>query len=154
MLISAYSETDINHEIGRKILNDIEEGKYGEWFLSDYVFDETLTVMFSISKNKEEMAGLGKYLMKAFTLLTVSRIIFVDAFEIFSNKNKLSFTDSTIISMANKFGIEYIATFDKEIKKNFKNCISMPDITDIKKSRGIAKRVTTEDLRDESERFE
>lgn len=104
-------------------MDDIENRKYGEWFLSDYVIDETLTVMFSISKNKEEVAKLGGYFLKAFTLLSVTRIIFLDAFELFSKKNNLSFTDSTLLSMANKYKIEYIATFDKEIKKHFKNCI-------------------------------
>lgn len=104
-------------------MKDIESGKYGEWFVSDYVIDETLTAMFSISKNKEEVAKLGKNLLKAFTLLSVPHVIFLDAFEIFSKKNKMSFTDSTLLSMANKYGIEYIATFDKEIKKHFKNCV-------------------------------
>lgn len=104
-------------------MDDIENGKYGEWFLSDYVFDETLTVMFSVSKNKRDVAKLGRYLLKAFTLLSVTRTIFLDAFEIFSRKNKMSFTDSTLLSMVSKYNIEYIATFDKEIKKHFKNCV-------------------------------
>jgi len=123
VLISAYSKRDMNHEKGQNILNSIETGKFGEWFISDYIFDETLTVMFSKLKNKEDTSALGKHLLKACTLLTVPPTIFLDGFEIFSNKNKLSFTDSALISMANKYGIKYIATFDKEIKKHFKNCI-------------------------------
>ncbi len=108
--------------------------------------------MFSISKSKEKVAKLGNDLMKGFTLLGTPRVIFSDAFDIFSRNNKLSFTDSTLVSMANKYNIEFIATFDKEIKKHFKFCIDGAiDVTDIKKSRGMAKGVSAE--RDESGRF-
>lgn len=123
VLISAYNKRDTNHEKGQKILEAVENKKFGEWFISDFIFDETLTVMFSKLKNKEHTAALGKHLLKAFTLLTVPPSIFLDAFEIFSGKNKMSFTDCTLLSMANKYGIEYIATFDREIKKHFKNCV-------------------------------
>jgi len=110
--------------------------------------------MFSISKSKEKVARLGKDLIRGFKVLGTPQAIFLDAFDIFSRNNKLSFTDASLISMANKYDIEFIATFDKEIKKHFKLCIDgTTDFSDIKKSRGIARGVTTENLRDESDRF-
>ena len=123
VLISAYNKRDMNHEKGQKILHEIESGKFGEWLISDYIFDEVVTVMFSKLHSKEATAALGRHLLKACTMLTVPPAIFIEAFTVFSQKNKLSFTDSTLLAMADKYGIEHIATFDKEIRRHFRNCV-------------------------------
>jgi predicted nucleic acid-binding protein len=115
---------DSNHISGLKILSDIQNEQYGkEYFITDYIFDETLTAIFRKIKNKKEVTRLGNHLLNVFNMLSVTKVIFMKAFELFSEDNKLSFTDCVIITMANEYSIDHIATFDKEIKKHFKNCV-------------------------------
>ena len=124
IIVSAYNTDDQNHEKGLKIINDIESEKYGkEVIISDFIFDETMTAIFVRTKDKETAAKVGKHLMNSCIILKVTEKIFSDAFGVFSRKNSMSFTDCTIISMAEAYGISHIATFDKKMKRHFRNCI-------------------------------
>lgn len=124
VLVSAYNEDDKNHKTGLKILKDVEDRKYGEeYFISDYIFDETVTVIFSKMGNKDVATKIGTHLVSSFIVLWVTNTIFSAAFEMFSKKNKLSFTDCTILEMAKIYGVRHIATFDKEIKKYFTSVV-------------------------------
>jgi len=125
VIVAAFNADDQNHDLGSRIIKSIEDGKYGkEIFISDFIFDEVLTAIFVKSKNGKEIAvKLGGHLASSCFILKVSDAILENSFELFSQKNNLSFTDCTILSMAKKYGIEYIATFDKEIKNHFVNCV-------------------------------
>ncbi len=124
IIVSAYNTDDQNHEIGLKIIADIESERYGkEIFISDFIFDETMTAIFVRMKDKEAAVNVGRHLMNSCIMLKVTERIFSEAFDVFSRKNILSFTDCTIISMAESYGISHIATFDKEIKRHFRNCV-------------------------------
>ncbi len=124
IIVSAYNTKDQNHEKGLKIITDIENEKYGkDIFLPDFVFDETMTAIFTKTKDKKIAQKVGSHLLISCDILKVKDNTFMKAFEIFCEENALSFTDCTLLSMANTYGIEYIATFDKEIKKHFKNCV-------------------------------
>ncbi|HLC67876.1 MAG TPA: PIN domain-containing protein [archaeon] len=124
IIVSAYNGVDQNHETGLKIIDDVEKGKYGkEIIVSNFIFDETMTAIFAKTKNKEFAIKVGNNLLGSCIMLNVDKIVFSKSFEMFSSKNKLSFTDCTIVVMANEYGIDHIATFDKEIKKYFRNCV-------------------------------
>jgi predicted nucleic acid-binding protein len=119
-LIIAYSnEIDENHNKAIQILKDIENGKYGTPVISDYIFDEIVTVMLIKTKNLMKVAELGEILLNATLLIRVDDSIFDLAWKIFKEqqKPKFSFTDSTSIAICKMNGISKIATFDKDFEE-------------------------------------
>ena len=119
IFISYYNEDDENHKIAFKILEDIEKNKYGSAFISDYIFDEIMTVSLMRIKNKEKTIEFGSAILKSnIKILKVNQGIFKKTWQLFQNTNsKMSFTDFTSLVFLKKFNIKYIATFDKDFKK-------------------------------------
>lgn len=119
IFVSYYNSRDVNHEKAKKIIEDIISGKHGKAFASDYVFDESVTVCLIRTKSLETAKKLGEYMLKSeISLLKVTETIFRTAWQLFSPK--LSFTDCTNIAFLKTYGIDSIATFDKEFKKHAK----------------------------------
>jgi len=119
VFVSYYNSRDVNHEKARKIIADTISNKYGKAFTSDYVFDEAVTVCLIRTKSLEKARELGDYLMKSeISLLKVTETVFRVAWQLFSSR--LSFTDCTNIAFLKTYGIDYIATLDKEFKRHAK----------------------------------
>ena len=119
-LIVAYSnEADENHEKALKIVKDLERGKYGTPAITDYIFDEIVTVMLVKTKNLKKVLELGEALLNSTLLLRVNEEIFHSAWNIFKEQRKprFSFTDCTTISICKVNGIRNIATFDQDFKR-------------------------------------
>ena len=65
-LIVAYSnEADENHEKALKIVREMEKGRYGTLIITDYIFDEVVTVMLVKTKNLEKVSELGEALLNS-----------------------------------------------------------------------------------------
>jgi len=117
--VSYYNTRDSNHEKAKKIISDIITGKYGKAFTSDYVFDEAVTVCLIRTKSLKAARKLGEHLLKSeISLLKVTETVFRTAWKLFSVK--LSFTDWTNASFLKTYGIDCIATFDREFRKHAK----------------------------------
>lgn len=111
-------ENDDHHNKVQKIIKEISEGKYGRPVISDYIFDETVTVVFSKSKKLPLARETGIELRAAMHMIDIDSTSFDEAWNVFKNqKNKFSFTDCTSLVLMKKHGIKNIATFDKEFKK-------------------------------------
>ena len=82
-LIGYKIENDHHHERALKIMKDISSGTYGEAVFSDYVFDETLTVVFGKSKILQEAVSLGDQLLSSALLLRVDESVFQETFDLF-----------------------------------------------------------------------
>lgn len=68
----------------------------------------------SALKIKEELAKKRSLLNEeTITILLEEKNIFLTAWSIFKKFNKLSFTDSMIVALAQHFGIKYVASYDK-----------------------------------------
>ncbi|MAE49609.1 hypothetical protein CMI48_02155 [Candidatus Pacearchaeota archaeon] len=117
-LIGYKIENDHHHERALKIMKDISSGTYGEAVFSDYVFDETLTVVFGKSKILQEAVSLGDQLLSSALLLRVDESVFQETFDLFrEQKTKLSFTDCSIVALMRSHGVKRVATFDEEFQK-------------------------------------
>ena len=117
-LIGYKIENDEHHERALKIMKDISSGVYGEVVFSDYVFDETLTVIFGKSKILQEAVSLGDQLLGSVLFLSVDEVAFQETFDLFRDqKTTLSFTDCSIVVLMRSHGIKKLATFDKEFEK-------------------------------------
>ena len=119
VFVSFFNSDDQNHEKAKKIMSDIATGKYGEPLTSDYIFDETLTVMLTRTKKLHFAIEAGEYILAAYSIAAITQVVLQEAWEIFKNQNqeKMSFTDCTSRVFAENLGIRNIATFDQAFKK-------------------------------------
>jgi len=118
-LVSVEVETDQNHEKAIKIRDEIIEGKFDKTVISDYIFDETITVTFGKTKDLNKAVLVGSNLKKSAEMIKIDEKSFEEAWEIFKNQKDttFSFTDCTTVTLIKKENIANIATFDKDFKK-------------------------------------
>lgn len=119
-LLVAYSnEADENHAKALQVIKDIDKGRYGTPVITDYIFNEVVTVMLIKTKDMRQTTELGEKLLSANLLLRVDEDIFNLAWKIFKEQRKprLSFTDSTSIAVCKSHGISKMATFDEDLQK-------------------------------------
>ncbi|MGB9716951.1 MAG: type II toxin-antitoxin system VapC family toxin [Thermoproteota archaeon] len=118
-IVAFYNTRDENHIKAKNLMPDIVASKYGPLYISDYVFDETMTVVFIRLRNLRRAVRIGEYLRKSLRLVEVTSSNFEDAWQIFKKQREtgFSFTDCTSISLMRRMNIRNIATFDKDFLK-------------------------------------
>jgi len=118
-IIALKVEEDQHHERALEISKDIGNGKYGDSFISDYIFDESITVIFSRAKNLMQAIRAGDEMFSSFQFLKMEDNCFKNAWKIFKSQKSpaFSFTDCTILAMMENKNISNLATFDKDFKK-------------------------------------
>ena len=106
---------DVHHKNARKIIEDIISGKHENGITTDYVFDETVTVIRR-KANSETAIEIGKFLLDSEIFIAkIDSLSFQKSWELFQ-ANEMSFTDCSNIAFMNLFDISKIATFDKGFK--------------------------------------
>ncbi|MBI4162976.1 MAG: type II toxin-antitoxin system VapC family toxin [Candidatus Aenigmarchaeota archaeon] len=118
-LIIAYKiDNDQNHETALKIMAKISEGHFGNTVISDYIFDESLTVALAKTRELKAAVEIGEELM-TIQIIKIDNAIIHEAWQIFKSQKgtKFSFTDCTCMALMEKFNIRNIATFDSDFKK-------------------------------------
>lgn len=113
-LYAVYNARDENHPLALQILQEIEENKFGTGYLTDYLFDETMTLFFA-RVGIEKAVVAGKVLLNSYDVIDVSRLLFQESWQLFQ-KHTISFTDCTVLTVMKHFNIEYLATFDGNFK--------------------------------------
>jgi len=118
-LIAYYNPSDEHKERAIKIMDDLIKGKYGSPIVSDYVFDEVVTLFFTRFKNKSLAISVGEILKGALEIININGELFEESWEIFKNQKNtnFSFTDCTILAVMQDCGISRIATFDEDFLK-------------------------------------
>jgi predicted nucleic acid-binding protein len=107
---------DVHHGKAAKLMRDIVDGEYGRPFVTDYIFDETITGILVRSKKLGLATEYGNELLRSLEILNVSEEIFAQAWDIFTKQRSsdLSFTDSTTLAVMSRHRIKNVATFDKD----------------------------------------
>jgi len=118
-LFAYYNDNDYFHEDSVKLAPEILSGKYGPVFISDYVFDEFMTIAFNKIKDLDKIVKIGENVLFFTNLIYVDEDVFKDSWEIFKNQKdtKMSFTDCSILALMKYRGISNIATFDEDFLK-------------------------------------
>ena len=119
-LIVAYSnEADENHAKALEVVKDVAKGRYGTSVITDYIFNEVITVMLVKTKNVMRTAESGEKLLGANLLVRIGENIFDLAWKFFREQRKpiFSFTDCTTIATCRVNGISNIATFDEDFRR-------------------------------------
>lgn len=117
-VLCAYANgIDVHHSKAAEIIKRILMKEYGSAIITDYIFDETMTVIMRRT-NKKMACDFGRVILNSDILMVrIDYIIFQEAWNLFQKNNNFSFTDCTISAFMNIFKINTIATFDQEFKK-------------------------------------
>lgn len=116
-IIAFDNEKDVHHKKAREIWKKIENLSFGQYFISDYIFDEIIGV--SLRKtNKEGTVKLGQNIIASMPIINIDDSVFEQAWKLFEeNNNGLSFTDCTNVILLDFIDTKKIATFDKAFKE-------------------------------------
>ncbi len=117
--IAYYNKRDKNHNKALSFVKKIRDREFGPVIIytSDYVFDEVITAILILTKNKDLAIKIGESIKKSkiTKIIKVDEEIFQKAWETFKEyKDKLwSFTDCTSFAIMEKMNIKTAFTFDK-----------------------------------------
>lgn len=118
VIAAFYNSRDDHHSRSLVLLNNLRQGIYGTGILTDYILDETVTLLFTRYKKADValQAGeviitekLGKFLPMSFDLIKKTW----DKYQKLISKG-LSFTDCSLLAVAEYLECNDILSFDKE----------------------------------------
>jgi len=108
---------DVHHNKAVELWKEIETGQYGNYFTTDYVFNEVMGVT-GRKFGKERAVLLGEHILRSIFILNVDEHMLAQAWKIFSTTElHLNMTDCTHIAVMKASSVLFIATFDKEFTK-------------------------------------
>ena len=116
---AAEVEDDVNHEKARKFLPIIASGKHGTPVTTDFVLDETLTLLRVRRGLDVATAFIDKIRKsKSVRVFWIDESLFEKALAIFrkSDRSVWSFTDCTSFALMNDLSIPDAFTFDNHFK--------------------------------------
>ena len=116
IIAAFYNKNDENHERAVFLLDNLRKGKYGTGILSDYVLDETVTLLYVRSKRKEIAIHAGEIIIseKLGKFFPMSYELIIKTWERFQNlvERGLSFTDCSLITISDYLDCNDILSFD------------------------------------------
>ena len=121
--IAYYNKRDKNHNKAISFIKKIRNRDFGPVIIytSDYVFDEVITAILILTKNKDLAIKIGESIKKSkiTKIIKVDEEVFQKAWETFKEyKDKLwSFTDCTSFAIMEKMNIKTAFTFNKHYKQ-------------------------------------
>ncbi len=120
LLVAYIVDKDSNHGRAISLINDIVSGKYGSAVTSDYIFDETVTVVLVRTKSMEAAVTSGRLIRESVAILPVGDSVFEKSWNIFKNQRStmFSFTDCTILALIAENHVDRLATFDGEFQNS------------------------------------
>ncbi len=118
-LVAARNANDKNHNKALEIMLPALQDEYGKLFVSDYIFDEAVTLAYVRTGSKKLAYDIGKFAKaKPINFRFIEPIDFDKAWELYLQyeDKRLSFTDCTNIALMEGLKIEKVFTFDLEFK--------------------------------------
>ncbi|MBI3412702.1 MAG: type II toxin-antitoxin system VapC family toxin [Candidatus Aenigmarchaeota archaeon] len=118
-IVAYYNTADNNHKKAVEVMKVLGAGEYGDILITDYVFDETVTVAFVRLKSLRKTVEIGDDMGRFAKIIYIEKGVFEGAWELFKNQldTKFSFTDCSSLAIMKKEGINNIVTFDEDFKK-------------------------------------
>lgn len=122
-VLYADHDTDASrHDSASAALESVYDGEYGQPIVSDYIYDEAVTLTRNRSGSFSAAHELANRIRgvdpfpRVYELLHVSAAVFADANEVFERyeDQDLSFTDATTIALLERQDIDAVMTFDDD----------------------------------------
>lgn len=120
VFVAAINLDDKNHPRAKDLMESMLKGEHGPIYTSDYVVDETITLMLMRTKNHKMAMEVGEFILRSPRIrkLWVTEDIFESAWRKFkSSKGLMSFTDFTSIALMEEYGIKHMVSFDSGFDK-------------------------------------
>ena len=76
-LLACFNNRDVHHSKAMRILHNVAEKKYGAMFMTDYIFNETVTVSMIKIKDLGKVKWIGNYLLGSLKLIRVEETYFL-----------------------------------------------------------------------------
>lgn len=99
-LVAARNMDDRNHKKAMAAMTRALKGEYGKIYITDYIFDEVVTLAYIRTRNRMLAHDIGRFaLAKPINIRFIEPADFYCAWEIYQkyNDKRLSFTDCTIL---------------------------------------------------------
>ena len=120
--VALFNKRDNNHARAKSILNELKTTIWGTRILTDYVVDETITMLWVQTHTKEIVQNFYDKIVLNRKFARVEKITSEDitkAWEIWKTyaeypKRPLSFTDSSLLAIIERLQISNLVTFDSE----------------------------------------
>ncbi|MEE6210339.1 type II toxin-antitoxin system VapC family toxin [Salarchaeum sp. III] len=122
-VLYADHDTDATrHEPAATALETVYNGEYGQPYISDYIYDEAVTLTATRGGTTDPAIQLGQRLRgvdpypNVYEQLTISTTDFNTAVDIFEHYDDhgLSFTDATNIALVERHDIDTLLSFDDD----------------------------------------
>ncbi|MHA1983564.1 MAG: type II toxin-antitoxin system VapC family toxin [Candidatus Hodarchaeales archaeon] len=129
-ILALRNQNDENHKQAMKITEqNVLKGLYGKIVVTDYIYDELMTLISARIKQKKFMEKTSDFLLKSkmITFIKIPEEIFWNTILKFKQyfDQGLSFTDCTFLSLEENFKTKcYAATFDKSLAKFTTNIVN------------------------------
>jgi len=122
-VLYADHDTDAaRHESASDALDTVYDGELGQPFVSDYIYDEAVTLTLSrggshaaANRLGERLRGAGSY-PQIYEMLRVSTATFANAVDVFErfDDQRLSFTDATTVALTERHDVDCVLSFDDD----------------------------------------
>ena len=122
-ILALRNKDDVNYPIAKNIYkNQILQGQYGKIIVTDYVYDEIMTLIVVRIKSSKFAKKTSKFVLNTprITFLFITEEIFKESCVVFIKyfEQELSFTDCTFLAFRKKFPKNFhLATFDENLAK-------------------------------------
>ena len=111
-----------NHETAKEALSCAFSGELGQPYTTDYVYDETVTLVRSRTNSFREASRAGNRILgragypDAVEFVTVSEALFEESVNVFKcyRDHALSFTDASTIALVEHRNIDFVLAFDDD----------------------------------------
>ena len=120
-----YAEHDTDaprHEVASDALEAVYDGRLGRSYISDYIYDEAVTLTLKRGQSHgaakrlgERLRGAGAY-PNVYEPVHISQLLFPDAVDVFEryDDQQLSVTDATTVAFAETNDIDTVLSFDDD----------------------------------------
>lgn len=122
-VLYAEYDTDANdHDTATVALDTVYDGALGQPYISDYIFDETVTVTRARAGSFGPAKRIGGRLLgedpypNVYELLWITKDVFDESFVAFERyaDHDLSFTDATIVALVERHDLDSVLSFDDD----------------------------------------
>jgi len=122
VLYADHDTSATRHESASQALDAVFDGRFGQPYVSDYIYDEVITLTLKRSGSHAAATALGRRIRgvdpypNVYEWLRVSSAVFADAIEVFErfDDQRLSFTDVTTVALTDRYDIDHVLSFDDD----------------------------------------
>ncbi|MHA2105033.1 MAG: type II toxin-antitoxin system VapC family toxin [Candidatus Hodarchaeales archaeon] len=118
VIAAFFNKKDVNHENARNILNNLRSNKYGTGIITDYILDETVTLLYVRTRRTDIALKAGEIIIeeKLGKFFPISYDLILETWKLYQSciNKGLSFTDCTLLVVGSFLNCNTLLTFSKE----------------------------------------